>query len=74
MIADKYQIKPERLLAPGSVRDFTRFLSHHFRDGLVYLQGAKDRALLSPAQCLGLVSEDGHLTKAGYQLWREYEG
>ena len=52
----------------------TAFLGHHFGDGLVYLQGAKDRALLAQAQMLGLVSEDGYLTNAGYQLWRECEG
>lgn len=49
-------------------------LGHHFGDGLIYLRGAKDRMLLSEAQTLGLVSEDGYLTNAGYELWRECEG
>ena len=37
-------------------------------------KGARDRVLYAKAQTLGLVSEDGYLTNAGYQLWRECEG
>ena len=37
-------------------------------------RGARDRVLYAKAQTLGLVSEDGYLTNAGYQLWRECEG
>ena len=57
-----------------SRRAIATLLGHHFGDGLVYLQGARDRVLYAKAQTLGLVSEDGYLTNAGYQLWRECEG
>ena len=49
-------------------------LGHHFGDGLVYLQGARDHTLLAQAKAQGLVSEDGYLTNAGYTFWRKCEG
>lgn len=45
-------------------------LSQHYGDGLVYLRETGDRRLLKRAIVLGLVSEDGYLTPAGYGLWR----
>jgi hypothetical protein len=50
--------------------DMGAFLGHHFGDGLVYLTGACDRPLLAQAMERGLVSDEGYLTKAGYQYWR----
>ena len=55
-------------------RALSALLAHHFGDGLVYLQGAKDHYLLAAAKAQGLVSEDGYLTNAGYTLWRKCEG
>lgn len=46
-------------------------LGQHYGDGLVYMRETGDRLLLKRAMVLGLVSEDGYLTPAGYQLWRK---
>ncbi len=51
-------------------RDFVRLLSQHFGDGLVYLADEADRLLLKSAIDDGLISPDGHVTAAGYRLWR----
>lgn len=51
-------------------RDFVRLLSQHFGDGLVYLADEADRLLLKTAIDDGLISPDGHVTAAGYRLWR----
>jgi len=51
-------------------RDFARLLSQHFGDGLVYLADEADRLLLKTAIDIGLISPDGHVTAAGYRLWR----
>ena len=51
-------------------REFVRLLSQHFGDGLVYLADEADRLLLKTAIADGLISPDGHVTAAGYRLWR----
>lgn len=50
--------------------DFVRLLSQHFGDGLVYMADEADRLLLESAIDVGLISPDGHVTAAGYRLWR----
>lgn len=50
--------------------DFVRLLSQHFGDGLVYMADEADRLLLKTAIDVGLISPDGHVTAAGYRLWR----
>lgn len=50
--------------------DFVRLLSQHFGDGLVYIADDADRSLLQNAIDVGLISPDGHVTAAGYRLWR----
>lgn len=58
--------------APGiNSRDFVRLLSQHFGDGLIYLADEGDRLLLKAAIDYGLISSDGHVTVAGYRLWRQ---
>ncbi|MDX1512769.1 MAG: hypothetical protein R3174_03405 [Gammaproteobacteria bacterium] len=52
-------------------KDFVRLLSQHFGDGLVYLADEADRLLLKTAIDDGLISPDGHVTAAGYRLWRQ---
>ena len=65
---------PSNAATPGTAeRDIAGLLGHHFGDGLVYLQGARDHSLLAQAQARGLVSDDGYLTNAGYRLWRQCE-
>ena len=51
-------------------QDFVKLLSQHFGDGLVYLADEGDRVLLKAAVDYGLISLDGHVTVAGYRLWR----
>lgn len=50
--------------------EFVRLLSQHFGDGLVYMADDDDRQLLQSAIDIGLISPDGHVTAAGYRLWR----
>lgn len=51
--------------------EFARLLSQHFGDGLVYMADETDRPLLETAIDAGLISPDGHVTAAGYRLWRQ---
>lgn len=67
---------PEKYVRTGTrldheqQRDVSRLLAHHFGDGLIYLQNSHDREVLRLAQALGLVSEEGYLTQAGYAMWQ----
>ncbi len=45
-----------------------RLLSQRFGDGLVYLADDADEEILRLAVESGLVSADGHLTRAGHRL------
>jgi len=57
----------------GAKEPLLTLLGQHYGDGLVYLREAEDRQLLKRAMVLGLVSEDGYLTPAGYHLWRKQQ-
>lgn len=48
-------------------------LGQHYGDGLVYLHGGNDRILLERAMELGLVSDEGYLTPAGYRFWQLHQ-
>lgn len=48
-------------------------LGQHYGDGLVYLHGGNDRILLERAIELGLVSDEGYLTPAGYKFWQLHQ-
>jgi len=50
-----------------------KLLGQHYGDRSVYLQDARDRALLKDALSLGLVSIDGQLTVAGYSFWQRHQ-
>ncbi len=50
--------------------DIVMLLGQRYGDGLVYLRGGSDRLALEQAIELGLVSDEGYLTPAGYQFWQ----
>ncbi|MDH3672752.1 MAG: hypothetical protein OES46_16620 [Gammaproteobacteria bacterium] len=50
-------------------RALARFLGQHYGDRSVYLDREGDELLLEEAIRLGLVSEEGYLTRAGYEHW-----
>ena len=58
--------QPQAGAHPESIEDaLLQLLDHRYGDGLVYLREDEERALLSRAMRLGLVSPDGYITPKG---------
>ena len=49
--------------------DLVALLGQRYGDGLVYLRGGNDHAVLQKAIDLGFISDDGYLTPSGQQFW-----
>lgn len=52
----------------------SRLLDQRYGDGQIYLINANERPILQAAIWLGLVSEEGYMTRHGKQLWARHEG
>ena len=62
---------PAQVLAVDEVR-LSRLLDHRYGDGQIYLTHPDDKPLLRVAIRLGLVSDEGYLTRYGRQWWAQY--
>ena len=58
----------------GTDIDLIALLGQRYGDGLVYLRGGNDHALLQRAIQMGLVSDDGYLTPSGQHFCASGQG
>ena len=59
----------ESVLKVGVNTALTRLLDQRYGDGLIYLTHAQEQPLFKQAKALGLVSEEGYLTRPGRCFW-----
>ncbi|MFH0342874.1 MAG: hypothetical protein ACHBNF_12260 [Chromatiales bacterium] len=62
-----------RALAVNEVR-LSRLIDQRYGDGQVYLKDANEKPVLQAAIYLGLVSEEGYVTRHGKRLWAQHMG
>ncbi len=51
----------------------SRLIDQRFGDGQIYLKDANEQPILA-AIYLGLVSEEGYMTRRGKRLWAQHMG
>jgi len=52
----------------------SRLIDQRFGDGQIYLKNAHEKPILQAAIYLGLVSEEGYMTRHGKRLWAQHMG
>lgn len=52
----------------------SRLIDQRFGDGQIYLKDANEQPILQAAIYLGLVSEEGYMTRHGKRLWAQHMG
>jgi hypothetical protein len=63
---------PAQVLTVDGVR-LSRLLDHRYGDGQIYLTHADEKPILRAAiRLLGLVSDEGYVTRYGKQWWAQH--
>ncbi|MGH8467471.1 MAG: hypothetical protein ACREVY_00270 [Gammaproteobacteria bacterium] len=52
----------------------SRLIDQRYGDGQIYLKDANEQPVLQAAIYLGLVSEEGYMTRHGKRLWAQHMG
>ncbi len=52
----------------------SRLIDQRYGDGQIYLKNANEKPILPAGIYLGLVSEEGYMTRHGKQLWAQHMG
>lgn len=50
----------------------SRLLDQRWGDGQIYLTSASEKPILREAIALGLISEEGYVTRFGKRLWAQH--